>query len=89
MSEWSPQDWGIFFLAAAPFVAGLAAAVVSIVKALRENTRVTVENTQDRAVKTEVTNQKLDTIAATVGATPPVTVNVSPSPPETPVAPTG
>lgn len=36
MSEWSPQDWGVFFAVATPFVAGVAAGIVLIIKAMRE-----------------------------------------------------
>jgi len=70
MSEWSPQDWVIFLGAVVTtllaIVGALTPAALSIIRAVKENTRVTVENTVDRAVKTAATNEVLDTIKSQV-----------------------
>lgn len=47
-------------------VGAIAAAAVSVIRALHQNTRVTAENTADRAVKTQATNAKLDDIKEAV-----------------------
>lgn len=75
MSEWSPQDWAIFFGVASPFLAAILGGLLKIILALKENTRVTVEakqavesNTADRAVKAAESNMKLDAVAVATGA---------------------
>lgn len=68
------MDWaGIATVlgAATVLVGAIAAAAVQIIKALKEQTRVTVENTQDRAVKTAATNEVLTSLAAAAGVQPP------------------
>lgn len=69
------MDWaGIATVlgAATVLVGAIASAAVMVIKALHENTRVTVENTADRAIKATTSNVQLAAIASTVGA--PVTV---------------
>ncbi len=91
MANWAPADWGVFFLAASPFVAGIGAAVAVIINAINKNTNATVENTNNRAIVASVTNAKLDTIATVQAASssPTVTntVNTSPSTETTPPGP--
>lgn len=71
MSQWSPTDWGIFFLAASPFVAGFFAGVVTVIKALHDNQAAIIANTADRAVKAQAaaaTAEKADGTLATIAA---------------------
>ncbi len=66
MSEWGAQDWVVFFgsvVATLGAILGLLTPfILTIIKAIRENTAVTVANTADRAVKTAATNEALTEI---------------------------
>ncbi len=86
--DWTPADFGVFFLAAATFLGTVTTLALQIIKAVKENTAVTVANTLDRAAKTAMTSEQLGTIQTLVtdihkgtgdGAVQPsVTVNIPP-----------
>lgn len=94
MSNWTPQDWMIFLGAIVTTITAIVAVlspfILNVIKAIKENTAVTVANTTDRAVKTAATNEALSTIQTLVtdihrgtgdGTSPTVNVTTAPNPP--------
>lgn len=78
------QDYVVIIGALVGLCGAISAAAVAIIKALKENTAVTVANTVDRAEKTIATNEKLDTIVGAVTGTGSGVTVVNVPPPEPP-----
>lgn len=88
------QDYVVIIGALVGLCGAISAAAVAIIKALKENTAVTVANTIDRAVKTEATNAVLSEIGSQVrdihagtGTGAPTVVVTAPPPTPPPDAP--
>lgn len=64
------MDWVAIIGALVVLVGAISTAAVAIIRALKENTAVTVANTLDRATKTATTNAKLDAITDAVTSPP-------------------
>ena len=87
--DWSVDDWIKLLVALGGFAGIVTPLAIQVIRAVRENTRVTVANTLDRAEKTVATNEKLDTIVGAVTGTGSgvTVVNVPPAAPPAPDAP--
>lgn len=85
MSHWSPTDWGLFFLAAGPFVILVAAQIERLIRALKANTTATDTSATALTVLAPAVDANTVVTRAVADATSPVTVNVTPAvadPPE-------